>query len=254
MQRMIFTFFLSFVLSPLAGAQTVPEYLQTYFENDALPATAQERESMSRETQRDCDLYLTTAQLITQKKWKNAELFGSINDVLQLSESDLASIATISSHLKPLADLAKNTFKRPRPYVGSDSPVVPCIGEDRSYYTRSTIDNWKWSHTSFPSSHSVQARVAALVLSWKVAKSLVNSPSDFLSKTKLILQKGAELAMHRVLAGHHYPSDIRAGEMLTDKEFCGAMKATEIENNFDEKSCNTLIEYLSENAGLEIFY
>ncbi|HAZ14913.1 MAG: hypothetical protein A2X86_21285 [Bdellovibrionales bacterium GWA2_49_15] len=86
--------------------------------------------------------------------------------------------------------IAKQIFKRPRPYV-SNPAIVPCIEKSNSY--------------AYPSGHTTVARVYAWVLAKKYPE-----------RAALFLQRGDEVAMNRIIGGVHHPSDIVAGKKLGD--------------------------------------
>ncbi len=88
------------------------------------------------------------------------------------------------------SSLGKFLFKRPRPYV-TNPALVPCIAKSNSY--------------AYPSGHTTMARVYARVLAKK-----------FPERAEQFMQRGDEVAMHRVLGGVHHPSDIVAGKKLGD--------------------------------------
>jgi acid phosphatase (class A) len=82
---------------------------------------------------------------------------------------------------------AKVGFARPRPFT-AEPRLSPVLERPRS--------------ASYPSGHSTWARAAALVLSDMVPE-----------RRTQILARASEYAHNRVVAGVHYPSDVRAGEL-----------------------------------------
>lgn len=85
---------------------------------------------------------------------------------------------------------AKNIYKRPRPY-DAYGDIKPCIELEGSY--------------SYPSGHSTIARFYALLLA-----------DMYPSKRLALLQRADEAAVHRMVGGVHYPSDVAAGKRFAD--------------------------------------
>ncbi len=103
---------------------------------------------------------------------------------------------------------AKNDFKRPRPYI-SHNNVEPCVGKSRSF--------------SYPSGHTTVSRVMALVL----------SDIDPAHGAQY-LERADQVARDRILAGVHYPTDIRAGKKLADLIFAQLSKNARFEQDVEK--------------------
>jgi hypothetical protein len=58
------------------------------------------------------------------------------------------------------------------------------------------------------------------------------------------------MGAYRVLAGHHYPSDVLAAEELTDGLFCEAFQA-DLPATFTLERCKIFVKYIHENGGLK---
>lgn len=86
--------------------------------------------------------------------------------------------------------LAKNIFKRPRPYVANHN-VKPCIDLESSY--------------AFPSGHSLLMRVYANILS-----------RVYPERAKMFMDRAHQYALSRVIGGVHHPSDIEASAVMGD--------------------------------------
>jgi len=87
----------------------------------------------------------------------------------------------------------KYKFNRPRPFQ-----LGPVLGIDVTKYQSSTAKT-----PAFPSGHTTQSVLVACVLSEKYPE------------LKEELMKVADkVSLSRVVGGHHYPSDIKYGEML----------------------------------------
>lgn len=86
--------------------------------------------------------------------------------------------------------VAKNIYKRPRPYLANPQ-IKPCIGLENSY--------------AYPSGHTTLSRVFARILS-----------RVFPKRAEAFMKRADEVAMNRVLGGVHHPSDIEAGKKLGD--------------------------------------
>jgi acid phosphatase (class A) len=82
---------------------------------------------------------------------------------------------------------AKAVFARPRPFT-AEPRLAPVLERPRS--------------GSYPSGHATWAHVSGLVLADMVPE-----------RRAEILQRASEYAHNRVVAGVHYPSDVRAGEL-----------------------------------------
>jgi acid phosphatase (class A) len=98
-----------------------------------------------------------------------------------------AFFAKVQSDAADIADQGKDFFKRPRPYT-----------------TDPSLANGKLEKSfSYPSGHSTESMVIALVL------------ADLLPERRdAILAHGRQIGWHRVQIARHYPTDIYAGRTL----------------------------------------
>jgi acid phosphatase (class A) len=98
-----------------------------------------------------------------------------------------AFFANVQSDAATVTDLGKNYFKRPRPYT-----------------TDPSLANGKLEKSfSYPSGHSTESMVLALVL------------ADLLpDKHDAIIAHARTMGWHRVQIARHYPTDIYAGRVL----------------------------------------
>lgn len=87
----------------------------------------------------------------------------------------------------------KYKFNRPRPFQ-----LGPVLGIDVTKYQSSTAKT-----PAFPSGHTTQSVLVACVLSEKYPE----------LKDKL-MKVAEKVSLSRVVGGHHYPSDIKYGELL----------------------------------------
>jgi acid phosphatase (class A) len=86
--------------------------------------------------------------------------------------------------------IAKDVFKRPRPFVGNEAPVCiarPSLGSSASYPSGHAAAGWAWG----------------LVLA-----EVVPDRADALTT------RGRDFGESRVVCGVHYPSDIATGQMV----------------------------------------
>jgi acid phosphatase (class A) len=93
----------------------------------------------------------------------------------------------VQKDAEAVTDNAKDFYKRPRPYV-----------------TDPTLINGKLEKSfSYPSGHSTESMVLALVLA-----------DLFPDKRDAIIAKARSIGWHRVQTARHYPTDIYAGRVL----------------------------------------
>ena len=125
-----------------------------------------------------------------QGTFKN--FFGAKTGLLTKNEERRVSLQLL--HAKGAVGLdqliGKWIYKRPRPFV-TDSEIKPCIKLPKSL--------------SYPSGHATASRAYARLLS-----------EMFPERAAAFMARADEIAMHRVLAGVHHPSDIEAGKRLGD--------------------------------------
>ena len=87
-----------------------------------------------------------------------------------------------------LSEDAKQVWKRPRPFVAHPDRIHPLF----------TAGGY-----SYPSGHSTVAFCEAVILGQR-----------FPEKSRLLLEDAARIAQSRVVAGVHYETDVKAGEIL----------------------------------------
>jgi len=103
-----------------------------------------------------------------------------------------AFLAQVHKEAAALTDLAKDFFKRPRPFVAD--PNLAGSQMEKTY--------------SYPSGHSTESMVIALVLS-----------ELFPERKEALLAKARLIGWHRVQLARHYPTDIYAGRVLAQAIF-----------------------------------
>jgi acid phosphatase (class A) len=94
----------------------------------------------------------------------------------------------VASDTHPFSDLAKDHFKRTRPFV-EDSRIQVPIKKDMSY--------------AYPSGHSTLGTMYSMILAELLPE-----------HREAILQRGRDIGWDRVIAGLHHPTDIYAGRIL----------------------------------------
>ena len=100
-----------------------------------------------------------------------------------------------------IQSVAQEVYFRSRPFIADPHEVIPC-------------SNFKLpTTTSYPSSHSLHAYVMALVL-------MQIDPAH----QTIYWKRAGQIAKDRVIAGVHYPSDIRAGRRLAQYVFEALLK------------------------------
>ena len=95
----------------------------------------------------------------------------------------------VHSDAATVTDLGKDYFKRPRPFMTDPSLAVNNGKLEKSF--------------SYPSGHSTESMVLALVLSDLIPE-----------KHDAIIARARTIGWHRVEIARHYPSDIFAGRIL----------------------------------------
>lgn len=109
-----------------------------------------------------------------------------------LSETEISQSEKLLEEVRRLTGqyigLSKRDFNRPRPYTYIKN-LKPCVALESSL--------------AYPSGHATLAELWSLVLSdlWP-------------QKSKVLQQRADQIALHRVMAGVHHPSDIEAGKKL----------------------------------------
>ena len=106
-----------------------------------------------------------------------------------------------------ITDTGKNYFKRPRPYT-----------------TDLSLANGKLETSfSYPSGHSTESMVLALVLA-----------DLFPDKYDAIIAKARSIGWHRVEIARHYPTDIYAGRVLAQKIVLKMKENPDFQKDFAE--------------------
>jgi len=106
-----------------------------------------------------------------------------------------------------VTDNAKDFYKRPRPYV-----------------TDPTLINGKLEKSfSYPSGHSTESMVLALVLA-----------DLFPDRHDAIIAKARSIGWHRVQTARHYPTDIYAGRVLAQAIVGEMKKNPDFQKDFEE--------------------
>lgn len=133
-----------------------------------------------------------------------------------------ALFADVKAEEKRAAKLAKNTFKRNRPWI-ADPALKTCASDDPP-------------QSSYPSGHSTMGYAMATVLAALAPE-----------KADAIMQRAAQYAENRLVCSMHYRRDIVAGEVL------GTVVATELlhnaafRKNFDEARQELLAAHVIDN-------
>lgn len=126
---------------------------------------------------------------LSEKKFSLASFGPAIGPLFQpgkLPKMD-AFFARVHKDAETVVDGAKEHWQRPRPYTLDPSLVSGKLEKSFSY----------------PSGHSTEAMVIALLLS-----------EIFPERSDAILAVGRDIGWHRVLIGRHYPTDIYSGRVL----------------------------------------
>lgn len=99
----------------------------------------------------------------------------------------------------------KDRYRRTRPFL-RDKGLSPCIDRIGGY--------------SYPSGHAVNARVFALILSELTPE-----------RREAFMDQADHAALHRVICGVHYPSDIAAGKLLGATIYDELTKSPDFQND-----------------------
>jgi len=99
-----------------------------------------------------------------------------------------ALLAAVGGNAQAVINKAKTHWNRPRPWV-LESRLHPCIDKPTS--------------ASYPSDRAAQSRICAVVLG-----------ELFPAKKAQLVAKADQVGFDRVVAGIHFPSDVRAGQDL----------------------------------------
>ena len=125
----------------------------------------------------------------SEKKFNIFNFTPAIGDFFQPGKfpKTEAFFENVQSDAAAVTDKAKDFYKRPRPYV-----------------TDPTLINGKLEKSySYPSGHSTESMVLALVLA-----------EVFPDKHDAIIATARSIGWHRVMIARHYPTDIYAGRVL----------------------------------------
>jgi len=130
-----------------------------------------------------------TAMALSEKKFSVYTFAPEIGTFFQSSAlpKTTAFFDRVQSDAEILTDNSKDFFKRPRPYT--IDPTLASGKLEKSF--------------SYPSGHSTESMVLALVLS-----------ELFPDKQDAIIARAREIGWHRVEIARHYPTDIYAGRVL----------------------------------------
>jgi len=99
----------------------------------------------------------------------------------------------------------KDRYRRSRPFL-RDKSLSPCIDRIGGY--------------SYPSGHAVNARVFALILSEMKPE-----------RREAFMARADRAALHRVICGVHYPSDIVAGKLLGEAIYDEFIKSPDFQRD-----------------------
>ena len=131
----------------------------------------------------------TIAAAYSEKEFDVFSFTGAVGDYF--TEANLPKTAAffkkVHSDAATVTDLGKDHFKRPRPFV-----IDPSLANgklEKSF--------------SYPSGHSTESMVLALVLA-----------DLFPDKADAIIARAHQIGWHRVQIARHYPTDIYAGRVL----------------------------------------
>jgi acid phosphatase (class A) len=128
------------------------------------------------------------------KKYEKVDFKTLFSDTLDEKEFKKWNpyFAELNEQARSVMHKAKHLFKRERPYV-VEQRVVPCFEMPKNSY-------------SYPSGHSFTAHFDSLIL-------------DYIFHDQKFKTRAEEIAMSRVKAGVHFPSDIEAGKKLAEIVF-----------------------------------
>ena len=113
----------------------------------------------------------------------------------------------VQTDAEAVTDHAKNFYRRPRPYV--TDPSLAHGKRQKSF--------------SYPSGHSTESMVLALVLA-----DLIPDKQD------AIIAEARSIGWHRVQIARHYPTDIYAGRVLAQAIVRQFMQSEAFQNDFAE--------------------
>ena len=190
----------------------------------------------------NCKLYLGKAQTITFGDW--ADIFPESKNMI--NEEFKNKLEKLMKPIENESQLAKDYYKRLRPFKISENSFKPCV---YGIFKEELLQSPRY--LSFPSTHTVEARSAALYLSFLTNHDKVDNKEEFLKLSYPILSTGAKMGHYRVLAGHHFPTDVMAGEELTDFYFCEAFETALLEENVTRTECHKILAFLRIKGGIK---
>lgn len=119
-------------------------------------------------------------------------MFGGDKGILNADEASRMQVFLLKAYANTgvNAYLAKQIYKRPRPYQ-ANKEVKPCIGLESSY--------------AYPSGHSMVARLYGRILS-----------RIYPERAELLMKRANEFAWNRVVGGVHHPTDVQAAFIISD--------------------------------------
>lgn len=130
-----------------------------------------------------------TAVAFSEKKFGITNFSAVVGAILKpgnLPKTE-AFIANVKADSAAATDVAKDYWKRPRPFTVNTNLASGTLEKSFGY----------------PSGHSTEAMVLALVLA-----------ELFPDKNNAILAVGRDIGWHRVMIARHYPTDIHAGRVF----------------------------------------
>ena len=145
----------------------------------------------------------------TQKKFTIFNFTPAIGDFFQPGKfpKTEAFFEKVQTDAETVTDNAKDFYKRPRPYV-----------------TDPSLANGKLEKSfSYPSGHSTESMVLALVLA-----------DLFPDKHDAIIAIARDIGWHRVMIARHYPTDIYAGRVLAQAIVKQMKKNDQFQKDFAE--------------------
>lgn len=126
----------------------------------------------------------------------------------------------VQTDAEALTDNAKDFYKRPRPYV-----------------TDPSLANGKLEKSfSYPSGHSTESMVLALVLA-----------DLFPDKRDAIIAEARSIGWHRVEIARHYPTDIYAGRVLAQAIVKQMKKYPDFQKDFGEAKMEIAAAQMAKN-------
>jgi acid phosphatase (class A) len=149
------------------------------------------------------------AAAYSEKKFNIFNFTPAIGDFFQPGKfpKTEAFFEKVQTDAAAVTDNAKDFYKRPRPYVVDPSLINGKLEKSFSY----------------PSGHSTESMVLALVLA-----------DLFPDKHDAIIAKARSIGWHRVQTARHYPTDIYAGRVLAQAIVREMKKSPDFQKDFQE--------------------